>query len=888
MTEVALHDYVNEIASMIDGSSYDTAITHCKHILSQYPKYLEAYRLIGKAALEKEDDATAVDIFQRVLAVDPEDFLARVGLSIIFDRGNDLNKAIWHMERAFDLIPSNGVIQGELKRLYARRDGTEPDRISLTRGALARMYAQGDLYPEAIADLKRMLQEQPDRIDLQVLLAQVLWRDDQRIEAADWAQKILTKLPYCLSSNLILGEVWKLSDQQVESEVPLKRAQQIDPENSFAVKFFGEVSPLPGQSVTVERLETPYTTSSGAVTAPPEEVPDWLRGLTDATSMPQLEEPEAAKAPKLPTGLHMPGTGPLKSDIPDWLQGLVATNEPAAPSESMVAPVAVETEPDWLAQLRSAAEPAETTVPTVDESADVPDWITQLGANAQEPPPASKIEATAEPRSIVAEPAADMPAWLKQPEANSAEPSLIVAEPAADMPDWLANLKPPDLDATPSLEKAEPDWLSVAKAEHHLPEFDLPIQSEPAVSTAPEVSEEMPSADDALAFLAKLSAGKEDQLRAEAEQEGTARMDAIMGRKTPSQPAPTPVTAPPNAAVPVPVVETTAPAAETMLEEMPSAEDALAFLARLSAGKEDQLRAQAEQEGTARMDVIMGRKTPTGVLRKPGTAPFAEAADLQADLGPIQPTQPMTPVIVPATAMSSADALAFLQGVAADKEAKESQLPAAIIFTPAATKIEPAPAAPVSFAVPEPAQPSASISTAPVAEASTSAALPAWWWMQTAEEEDEEPIAELPEPYSPPRMPVAAAPAAKRERPSTARESAPAVVPAASAEAIEPPINTTVDVEPLLARLQSDANDHDARLELARAWWSTGERDQALEHYSALVAAEAHTEETVNDLERIVEIDDRSEWQRLLGDVYMNTGQLTHALDAYHRALNQL
>jgi tetratricopeptide (TPR) repeat protein len=881
MTEVALHDYVNEISAMIEGSAYDTAITHCKHILSQYPKYLEAYRLIGKAALEKEDDATAIDIFQRVLAVDPEDFLARVGLSIIFDRDNDLNKAIWHMERAFDLMPSNGVIQGELKRLYARRDGTEPDRISLTRGALARMYAQGDLYPEAIADLKRMLQEQPDRIDLQVLLTQVLWRDDQRIEAADWAQKILTKLPYCLSSNLILGEVWKSSDQQVESEVPLKRAQQIDPENAFATKFFGEVSPLPGQSVTVERLETPYTTSSGAVTAPPEDVPDWLRGLTDITaSVPQLEEPGAAKTPKLPTGLHMPGTGSLKSEIPDWLQGLVATNEPTPPAAPEAAPLAVETEPSWLAQLRSAADSSETTAPAVDDSANVPDWISQLGATVPSTETQS-IAPTAE--SSTSE---DMPAWLKQPETISAEPGSIVAEPAADMPDWLASLKPPDLEATPSLEKAEPDWLSSVKEEHHLPEFDLPSHSEPAVSTAPEVSEQMPSADDALAFLAKLSAGKEDQLRAQAEQEGTARMDAIMGRKTSSQPAtpsaPTPVTTAPEAAVPVPVVETTASAAETVPEEMPSADDALAFLTRLAAGKEDQLRAQAEQEGTARMDVIMGRKTPTGVLRKPGTSPFAEAANLQADLGPIQPT---ASVVVPAAAMSSADALAFLQRVAADKEAKESQLPAARIETPAASKIEPVP---VSFAVPEPEQPIAPISTASAAQASTAALLPAWWWMQTAEEEDEEPIAELPEPYRPPRTPASAAPSAKRERSSTARESAPAIVPAESAEVIAPPIKTTVNVEPLLVRLQADANDHDARLELARAWWSTGERDQALEHYSALVAAEAHTDEAVNDLERIVEIDDRSEWQRLLGDVYMHTGQLTRALDAYHRALNQL
>ena len=47
----------------------------------------------------------------------------------------------------------------------------------------------------------------------------------------------------------------------------------------------------------------------------------------------------------------------------------------------------------------------------------------------------------------------------------------------------------------------------------------------------------MPSADDALAFLAKLAAGKEDQLRAQAQEEADVRMDAIMGRK-PAEPKP--------------------------------------------------------------------------------------------------------------------------------------------------------------------------------------------------------------------------------------------------------------------------------------------------------------------------------------------------------------
>ena len=68
------------------------------------------------------------------------------------------------MERGFELMPSNDVIQTELRRPYSRRDGVEPERIGLTRGALARMYAQGELYTEAIAELRALLKELPDRV----------------------------------------------------------------------------------------------------------------------------------------------------------------------------------------------------------------------------------------------------------------------------------------------------------------------------------------------------------------------------------------------------------------------------------------------------------------------------------------------------------------------------------------------------------------------------------------------------------------------------------------------------------------------------------------------------------------------------------------------------
>ena len=144
MAEVAFREYLNEIDKLIERGSTDQAIQHCRHILTQHPKAVEVYRLLGKALLEKEDDRAAQDIFQRVLSVDPEDFVARVGLSIIHDRNNELEPAIWHMERAFEIAPSNALIQGELRRLYARRDGDSPDRIPLTRGALARLACNDD------------------------------------------------------------------------------------------------------------------------------------------------------------------------------------------------------------------------------------------------------------------------------------------------------------------------------------------------------------------------------------------------------------------------------------------------------------------------------------------------------------------------------------------------------------------------------------------------------------------------------------------------------------------------------------------------------------------------------------------------------------------------
>ena len=161
MTKVPLRVYNREIEEAINQKQIEEAIAHCRHILKTFPKHIETYRLLGKAYLESQRYGNAGDIFQRVLSSIPDDFISHIGMSIIREDEGNLDAAIWHMERAFESQPYNTAIQGELRRLYGQRDGIEPAKIRMTKGALARMYAKSDLYDQAIAEIRSSLASEP-------------------------------------------------------------------------------------------------------------------------------------------------------------------------------------------------------------------------------------------------------------------------------------------------------------------------------------------------------------------------------------------------------------------------------------------------------------------------------------------------------------------------------------------------------------------------------------------------------------------------------------------------------------------------------------------------------------------------------------------------------
>jgi tetratricopeptide (TPR) repeat protein len=526
MAKVSLRIYNREIEHLVEQGQTDEAIAHCRHILKTFPKHLETYRLLGKAYLESRRYGEAVDIFGRLLMAVPDDFVAHVGLSIIRDEENKLDDAIWHMERAFEVQSSNAAIQSELQRLYGRRDGMEPPKVRMTRGALARIYGVGELYPQAIAEIRGVLAEDPQRVDMQVLLAYSYFKSGQRSDATDICNQLLKRYAYTFDANRIMVELLPATTGSVEStQVYRMHIAEMDPYSNFAKGSIFQTADVPDASINLERLE--YSgeevqmgqdwnkSSLGFSAVAPlssgmsseDEQPDWLRsadtegtpqGSAGSFSQAQAEDgiPDFLKSagwgessgPETPSSIFdedPADAGIAQADIPDWLKA-------AAPAENQgnnnAEPI-IET-PDYLSGLDTSFDPfAGATVP----GGDTPDWLKAADDSGTSSP--SFESSPAQPLGASTE----MPDWLEgiSDTSQSESPSM------GDTPDWLAGLGGAAAATAaasafdePIAESANlPDWLKSS---------DVPKETAPAaVENLGATAQEQ---DDAVAWLESLAA----------------------------------------------------------------------------------------------------------------------------------------------------------------------------------------------------------------------------------------------------------------------------------------------------------------------------------------------------------------------------------------------
>jgi tetratricopeptide (TPR) repeat protein len=503
MTKVFLRVYNREIEGLIEGSQLDEAIAHCQHILKTFPMYLETYRLLGKTFLEARRYGDAADIFQRALMAVPDDFVSHVGMSIIRDDEGKLDDAIWHMERAFEIQPSNSAIQSELRRLYGRRDGVEPPKIRLSRDALANMYSQGELFNQAIAEIRAVLADDPNRPDLQVMLARAYYKAGQKVEAAEMAAALLKKFPYCMDALKVLVEVLPGTTQGENTQIYRHRLGMLDPYSVFAKDSVFATDQVGDAAVSIERLD--YKPGTAAAAAQP----DWASSL----------------------GIKL-GTEKKAEATPDWLQPGAATPPPAIPSptEGLTTPTgSSDALPDWMKSAGWAPSSGAAEIPPEDISAEppaeplaqaeIPEWLKSMAPASIPEPEAS----TGGPMpDFPSDDDGDIPDWLKpvnkaepEPEMGDTRPMQVAAPvvtppvnpvvPAAEeveVPDWLKSLAPeepasttvqgaPEIPAAeqaqePAAEAEVPDWLKSIAPETPA---DIPAQAAPEPPAAEPAQE---------------------------------------------------------------------------------------------------------------------------------------------------------------------------------------------------------------------------------------------------------------------------------------------------------------------------------------------------------------------------------------------------------------
>jgi Tfp pilus assembly protein PilF len=83
-------------------------------------------------------------------------------------------------------------LRSQLLRLYTDVWGNEGATLRLSRPGLARLYAKGHMLPQAIQEFRSVIDDQPDRLDAWVGLAESLWRDNQIDAAAEVCEQILS------------------------------------------------------------------------------------------------------------------------------------------------------------------------------------------------------------------------------------------------------------------------------------------------------------------------------------------------------------------------------------------------------------------------------------------------------------------------------------------------------------------------------------------------------------------------------------------------------------------------------------------------------------------------------------------------------------------------
>lgn len=274
MAEISLSAYQNELERLLGENRYDEVIAHARHILKTQPKNLRAYQQLGDALVASGRWEEAGSLLRRALGAQPQDFRTHSQLARVFERLEQYDRAIWHAERALDQKPNDQETISLVRELYRVHRNEEIDRMQLSAAALTQQHIRANLLTEALDTLAAAMENNPQRIDLQLLRARALWLDGQRMDAAEAALDILDRLPYAIDANRIMTELWLTEQRPSDAQLYLKRIEDLDP---YLAHQMATGEEAPETLLQLERLDYSAMPRENEIVNP-----EWLDNLGEA------------------------------------------------------------------------------------------------------------------------------------------------------------------------------------------------------------------------------------------------------------------------------------------------------------------------------------------------------------------------------------------------------------------------------------------------------------------------------------------------------------------------------------------------------------------------------------------------------------------------------
>ncbi|HEX2034931.1 MAG TPA: hypothetical protein VHS99_12170, partial [Chloroflexota bacterium] len=269
------------------------------------PRGMAAQRCLGLALLDLGEVRPALSAFQAALAGDPLDIVSQVGIAEAQEAIGGVASAVADWQRAWELEPGRPAVEERLQAArQARGEAGAPGRPPpFTSAALARVYLRGGLHEHAVAEARSALVQDPERTDVQLVLAEACWRAGDGAAAAAVAENLLERLPDCAAANLLLAAYWQAIGR--DPEPLLARVRAVDPEGEASARLFGnretppplEVQLAPPAEVPAPSLAGEAFAVTGAVATPAAGVPVGAAPPTPAVPVAPAAETPAAEAP---------------------------------------------------------------------------------------------------------------------------------------------------------------------------------------------------------------------------------------------------------------------------------------------------------------------------------------------------------------------------------------------------------------------------------------------------------------------------------------------------------------------------------------------------------------------------------------------------------------